>query len=140
MFNRKKKVYAMAAGTGSFTMHLGKKWARVHKVEIKGDDADVDSNMTVAIHDADGRLVMAAKAVDAGADDSVVLATSQDYSTVGVGFYLAPNEADMVGVDGVAQTDNQGGASGVLARSPLTFTLAAGTAGDEFEFALIVEH
>lgn len=139
-FHRKKKTHTMTGATGSFNMHLGAQYVRVHKVEIKGDDADVDSNTEFTITDADGRLVMASKAVDAGTDDSSVLATSQDYSTVGKGYYLCPNEADKIGVDAAAITDNQGSGSGVLARSPVTVAIAAGTSGDAFEVSLLVEH
>jgi hypothetical protein len=140
MFNRKKKQHTMAAGTGSFVMHLGAKYVRIHKLELKGDDADVDNNMTVQIVDADGRIILAATALDGGTDDSTTKATAQGFSTFGVAKWLCPNEADLVGQDGVAVTDNQGATSGVIARSPVTVNLAAGSAGDVFELGLLVEH
>lgn len=136
---RRRTELTMAAATGTVDIGLGAAYGYVSKVEIKGDDADVDINGTFAIHDAEGRLVLTAVALDPGTDDATVLATSQDYSTVGVGFYLVPDEATLRSVDGTVVTNDQGGSKGIFAKSPVTVAVASGTSGDKFEITLVVE-
>jgi hypothetical protein len=134
----------MAASTGSVDIGLGAAYGRVIKFEVKGDDANVDSNNTFAILDADGRSVFTATALDFGTDDSTALKTSQvnfagSANTVGLGYYLAPDEAEIYSQDGTLVTDNQGSAPGVVARSPVTCSFASGTSGDVYEITLFVE-
>ena len=136
---RRRAVLTMAAATGTKEIGLGAAYGKIFKVEIKGDDANVDNNGTFAIADAEGREIMAAKALDPGTDDATALHTSQDYSTFGVGFYLAPNEVDVMDSSGDVSVDTEGVVPGVVAKSPVTVSVASGTSGDAFEITLFVE-
>jgi hypothetical protein len=134
------------AGAGAVTgearleVGLGAAYGRVLKVEFKGDDADVDANNTLEILDADGREILVATALDAGTDDSATLKTEQDYSTVGVGFFLTAIETDIRNSeDGVAYSATEGLFAAPVARSPVTITIAAGTDGDVQRVHLLVE-
>src|SRR5512134_452329 len=80
------------AGTAQTEVGLGAAYGLVLGFEFKGDDADVDTNNTLKLTDADGRVILAATALDAGTDDSVTLLTNQTYSTVGVRRMLTVEE------------------------------------------------
>ncbi len=136
---RRRTTVTMSAATASVDLGLGAPYGRVFKVELKGDDANVDNNTTFAFSDAEDRILLAATAFDAGTDDSSVKMTSQDFSTVGVGFYLAPVESDVVDSGGDPSANTEGNVPGVVAKSPLTIDLAAGTATDVFEITVFVE-
>lgn len=138
-FKRRRTTFTMAAATHSVDIGLGAAVARVHRIEIKGDDADVDTNATFALTDAEGRSLLDALALDAGTDDSSVLATSQTYSTVGVGRNLTAIEAEVVDRDGDASADTEGLYAPPIAVSPVTLDVAAGTSGDAYEVTLFVE-
>jgi len=127
--------------TAQTDVGLGAAFGKIIAIEIKGNDGDVDVNNTFAITDANGRLILKATAVDAGADDSTLLATNQDYSTVGVYYSLIEDEArGLQSTIGAVATDNVGSAGkGVPAKSPVTISLAAGTDGDEHQVVLWVE-
>lgn len=134
-------------GTGSIEIGLGAAYGRVHAIELKGDDTNVDTNTTYALTDAAGRVILTAIALDAGTDDSSVKDTAQSESigglaasTVGVMRYLSFDEAKSIQSSGAVITDNVGGAgSGVFAKSPVTVAMAAGTSGDVIQVALFVE-
>lgn len=130
-----------STGTASRDIGLGAAYGTVVGVEVKGDDADVDVNNTIAITDANGRLILKATAVDAGADDSTLKSTNQDYSTVGVYYSLVEDEArGLQSTIGAVATDNVGAAGkGVPAKSPVTVALASGTDGDVHQVVLWVE-
>lgn len=134
----RRKTITMAAATGSVAIGLGAAFARVLRLEVKGDDADVNAATTFAITDADGKLVLKAVAIDGGTDDSVVKDTNDDYSTVGLGYALVNDEAKSLLSSGAVGTDNVGGGPSI-ARSPVTVALASGTPGDAFQITLIVE-
>lgn len=136
---RRRTTITMAAATGSVDVGLGSPYARILKFEVKGDDADVDLNTTFAIVDAEGREILAAVALDAGTDDSVSLHTSQDFSTVGIGNYLTAPEVDVIDAAGDYSADTEGLVVPPIAKSPVTWNLAAGTATDVFELTLFVE-
>ncbi len=136
---KRTTTYTMAAATGSCTLGLGAAYGKVLKVEWKGDDADVDTNATIGIVDADGRQILAATAMDAGTDDSSARHTGQTYSTVGIGLYLSPNEADGIGADGSAVATAEGLSSAPIAQSPVTIAFTAGTSGDVYQVSLFVE-
>lgn len=121
---------------------------RILKVEFKGDDADVDVNNTLQLLDSRGRQLLAATAFDGGTDDSTVLNTEQEAvvgttvtaaSTVGVGFYLTPNETDVIDESGDFLANTEGSVLGGLAYSPVEVRLAAGTDGDWHRVTLFVE-
>ena len=135
---RRRKTITMAGATGSVAIGLGAAFARVLRIEVKGDDANVDADTTFAITDADGRLVLTAIALDAGTDDSTVKATDQGFSTVGLAYALVNDEAKSLLSSGAVATDNVGGGP-VIAASPVTVALAAGTSTDVFEITLVVE-
>lgn len=128
---------------------LGAVYGKVLAFEFKGDDTDVDSNATLELKDADGKLLLTAVALDAGTDDGTVKNTQQNAiigttvsvaSTFGVGFDLVAEEDKVMGADGVATTDNVGaGSGGRFAKSPVTATIAAGTNGDWHRVTLWVE-
>jgi hypothetical protein len=127
-------------GTAQARIGLGAPYGTVLGFEFKGDDANVDANNTLALTDADGRLVLKATALDAGTDDSTLKRTSQDFSTVGVRGGLVEDEAEVYqGSAGAKTTDNVGAGGGILAKSPITVDIAAGTDGDVQEVALFVE-
>jgi hypothetical protein len=131
---------APSTGEADIELGLGAAYARVFKVEVKGDDANVDSNAQFAITDADGREILVATAIDGGTDDSTALKTEQSYSTVGVGFYLTAIETDIKnGEDGVSYSETEGLFAAPLARSPVTINITAGTDGDEHRVHLFVE-
>jgi len=134
----RRKTLTMAATTGSVEIGLGAPYARLLRLEVKGDDANVDADSTFALVDADGRKALVAFEIDAGADDSTVLDTDQGFSTVGKAFALVFDEAKSLMSTGVLQTDNVGGGA-LIAKSPVTCSVAAGTSGDVFEITLIVE-
>jgi hypothetical protein len=129
-----------ATGTASKTLGLGASYGRVFAFEFKGDDANVDNNNTLAITDADGRIILKATALDAGTDDSTLKKTSQIFSTVGVRGGLVEDEDSVYqGSAGAKTTDNVGAGEGIVARSPLTVAIASGTDGDVQEVSVFVE-
>lgn len=134
-----------ATTTASKTISLGKKFGYIIGFEFKGDDADVDTNATLEVVDAAGRIIVPATALDAGQDDSTVKATNQDYSTVGVYRSLVENEGVGTATTGTkmrgeaSPTDNVGGTRGVFAQGPVTINIAAGTDGDVHQVVLHVE-
>ena len=129
-----------STGTASIEIGLGSAYGEIIGLEFKGDDANVDSNNTLDIVDADGRIILKATALDAGTDDSTLKSTEQVYSTVGVAYSLVYDEARALqGTIGAVTTDNVGGGSGgVIARSPVTISIAAGTDGDVQKVHLFV--
>jgi hypothetical protein len=128
------------AGEARRELGLGAAFGKIVKVEFKGDAADVDANNTLEILDAEGREILVATALDGGTDDSTALKTSQDFSTVGVGFFLTAIETDIRnGEDGVAYTATEGLFAPPVAKSPVTITIAAGTDTDVHEVTLLVE-
>lgn len=127
-------------GTARLSIGLGAVYGKVLAFEFKGDDADVDTNNTLALTDATGRLILKATAFDAGADDSNEKATNQDYSTVGIYRSLIDDEDNLIqGTAGAASTDNVGGVPGRPAKSPIQVDIAAGTDGDVHQVVLWVE-
>ncbi|MES2156037.1 MAG: hypothetical protein V4510_12965 [bacterium] len=128
---------------------LGAVYGRVVGFEFKGDDTDVDTNNTLALSDADGRVLLTAVALDGGTDDGTLKNTQQNAiigttvsvaSTFGVGFDLVCEEDRAMGSDGVATTDNVGaGSGGRFAKSPVTATIVSGTDGDWHRVTLYVE-
>lgn len=125
-------------GTATIDLGLGFAYAEVLRVEFKGDDANVDTNNTFAITDAEGRSILDALALDAGTDDSSVKATSQSFSTVGVARSLTSIEAEVVDRDGDASADTEGLYAPLIAKSPITIDLAAGTDGDVHQVNVFV--
>jgi hypothetical protein len=134
----RRKTITMAAATGSVSIGLGAAFARLLRLEVKGDDAAVNAATTFEIVDADGRKALVAVAIDGGTDDSTVLDTDQGFSTVGVGLDLVNDEGKSMMSTGVLGTDNVGGGP-LIARSPVLVSLASGTSTDVFEITLIVE-
>lgn len=140
----RKASLTMAAATGSVDIGLGAAYGRVLKFEVKGDDANVDSNNTFEILDADGRIVFTATALDFGSDDSTAKTTAQvnfagSANTVGLGYYLTPIETTVIDAGGDAEANTEGPPDGMFARSPVTCNFAAGTSGDVYEITLLVE-
>lgn len=137
------------SGEARALIGLGSEFGKVVAFEFKGDDTDVDSNATLELKDARGRLLLTAVALDAGTDDGTVKNTAQNQvigttvsavSTFGVGFDLVSEEDKVMGSDGVLTTDNVGaGGTGRFAKSPVTATIAAGTDGDWHRVGLWVE-
>lgn len=129
-----------STGTGSKSVGLGATYGAVRKVEVKGDDTNVDTTTALLITDADGRIVFSKGATDFGPDDSTSKQTEQSYSTVGLGMYLVPDEAETFDRNGEVSAANAGEAgNGIFARSPLTVALSSGTDGDVFRVHVFVE-
>ena len=123
---------------------LGAVYGRVLGFEFKGADANVDTNNTLELLDADGRTVLTATALDAGGTTtdqytSQVAIIGGLTSTVGVAKQIVGLEAEALGQDGVATTDNVGAGGPVFAKSPLVVTIAAGTNGDVQRVGVWVE-
>jgi hypothetical protein len=128
-----------ATGTAAGLISLGAPYAKVLGFEFKGDDANVDTNNTLKLTDADGRIIFAATALDGGTDDGTVKLTSQDFSTVGLRKMLTVAEADVIDQAGDASADTEGVVAPPIAKSPVTVNIAAGTDGDVHEVSLFVE-
>lgn len=129
-----------STGTGAKSVGLGATYGSVRKIEVKGDDTNVDTTTTLVVTDADGRLVFTKGATDFGGDDSTSKQTEQSYSTVGLGMYLVPDEAETFDRAGEVSAANTGEAgAGIMARSPLTVTFGSGTDGDVFRVHVFVE-
>jgi len=128
-----------ATTTFSKDLTLGAAYAKVLKVEIKGDDTNVDSSAGYTIVDAEGRLILTLAAFDAGPDDSAVKATNQVYSTVGRALWLSPLETDIVDAGGDFSANTEGNVLGVVAASPITVAQTGGTDGDVFQITAYVE-
>lgn len=138
------------SGEARGNIGLGAAYGKVMSFEFKGDDADVDTNNTLELTDADGRIIFKATALDAGTDDSTLKNTEQEAiigetvaaaSTVGVRFGLSEDEDSVYqGSAGALTTDNVGPAGlGIFAKSPVTATIASGTDGDWHRVSLWVE-
>jgi hypothetical protein len=128
-----------ATTTGSKTVSLGAPYGAVRKIEVKGDDGNVEATATIVVTDADGRIVFSDSGLDFGADDATVKQTEQGYSTVGLGIYLAPVETEVIDRLGDPAADTEGLAGGILAASPLTVALSSGTDGDVYRVHVFVE-
>lgn len=136
---RRRTTITMAAATASKDLGLGAPFARLIRVEIKGDDANVNDATTFSLTDDEGRLVLTAVDVgDAGRDDSTTKRTSQSFSTVGEAYTLVNDEALNLLSSGAVATDNVGGGP-VIAKSPVTIGVASGTSGDVFEVTIYAE-
>lgn len=124
-------------------------YGMVRAFEIKGDDADVDTNAQLAITDCEGRRVFAATAIDAGATTSdeytdqlaVIGTTVGSASTVGASHALGYIETAYVDDNATRDisADTEGVIAGVLCRGPLTVALTAGTDGDWHRVGVWVE-
>jgi len=128
-----------ATTTGSKTVGLGAAYAKVIKLEIKGDDGNVEATATLVVTDADGRVVAKATSVDFGADDSTVKSTEQSYSTVGLSIYPTALETDVFDTGGDPAANTEGPGPSIIARSPLTVALSSGTDGDVYRVHVFVE-
>lgn len=128
-----------STGTGSKAVGLGSAYAKILKIEVKGDDGNVEATATLACTDADGRVVARASGVDFGADDSTVKSTEQSYSTVGLSLYPVALETDVFDTGGDPSANTEGVAPPVIARSPLTVALSSGTDGDVYRVHVFVE-
>jgi len=135
------------SGEARANIGLGSAYARVLGFEFKGDDADVDTNNTLELTDADGRLLLVATAFDAGGttsdeyteQEAAIGTTVSAASTVGVFRIVGYPEALYVDAAGDASADTEGMVAGVFAKSPVTATIAAGTDGDWQRVTLWVE-
>jgi hypothetical protein len=124
---------------------LGAPYGRVMAIEVKGDDADVDTNASLALEDAHGRKIVAGITLDAGATTFDEY-TSQEAiiggltSTVGYLIKIGYPEDQAYNSEGDAAADTEGHSdSGVFAKSPVLATLTAGTDGDVHRVGLWVE-
>lgn len=140
---RKRTIESITIGTdgatttGSKSVGLGTAYAEVLKLEVKGDDANVEATATILVTDADGRIVFSDSGLDFGTDDSTSKNTEQSYSTVGLGIYPIAVELDHINRVGTSDADM--GGSQVIARSPLTVALSSGTDGDAYRVHVFVE-
>ena len=136
------------SGEARADIGLGAAYGRVLAFEFKGDDADVDVNNTLSLTDAKGRVILAAVALDGGDADAANRTNQEDVigttvtavSTFGIAAGLTEEEDRVYGADGVLTTDNVGaGGGGMLAKSPVTVAIEAGTDGDWHRVGLWVE-
>lgn len=136
------------AGEARGRIGLGAPYGRIHKFEFKGDDTDADGTTTLAIHDAKGRLILAAKSFDPGADDSTTLMTDQEVvvgttvstaSTFGVGYMLTAIETEILDIGGDFAADTEGSVAALCAESPLFVAVTGGTDGDWLRVGVWVE-
>ena len=129
---------------------LGAQYGRVCALEVKGDDANVDTNASLNIVDAEGRLIITAMTLDAGdttfddwtAQTPVIGTTVTSASTVGylIGLEYQGTQRYSTAATPDASADAEGhGVSGVFAKSPLVVTLTAGTDGDWHRVGVWVE-
>lgn len=129
-----------ATTTGSKTVSLGAAYGSVRKIEVKGDDGNVEATATILVTDADGRIVFSDSGLDFGTDDSTAKQTEQSYSTVGLGIYPGPVETEVIDRLGDPSADTEGvTGGGVFAASPLTVALSSGTDGDVYRVHVWVE-
>jgi hypothetical protein len=126
---------------------LGAVYGKVIAVEVKGDDANVDTNAALNLVDAEGRLLLDAMTLDAG-DTTFDQYTSQTASiggltsTVGylIGLAYQGTQQYSTAATPDAAADAEGhGSDGVFAKSPVVVTLTAGTDGDVHRVGLWVE-
>lgn len=141
---KRRRVTATTGTDGATTtfskdISLGASYALIYKIEIKGDDTNVDSSAGYTVTDAEGRLLLTLAAFDAGPDDSSTKATNQVYSTVGRALWLAPLETDVVDAGGDFSANTEGNAGPVVAASPITVAQTGGTDGDVFQITAYVE-
>ncbi len=126
-------------GEAGFNLGLGAKYGKVQKLEVKGDDANVEATATILVTDAGGRIVYSDSSLDFGTDDATVKQTEQSYSTVGLGIYITPVETEEIDRLGDPAADTEGTAPGVFAESPLTVVISSGTDGDKYKVHAWVE-
>jgi hypothetical protein len=126
-----------ATTTGSKTVSLGAAVGFVRKIEVKGDDGNVEATATILVTDADGRIIFSDSGLDFGTDDSTSKQTEQSYSTVGLGIYPIAVEAEHINRVGTSDADM--GGSYIPAVSPLTVALSSGTDGDVYRVHVFVE-
>lgn len=142
---RKRTISSITIGTdgatttGSKTVGLGAAYAAIRKIEVKGDDANVEATATLVVTDRDGRIVAQATGVDFGTDDSTIKSTEQSYSTVGLSIYPVALETDVFDTGGDPAANTEGVSPAVIARSPLTVALSSGTDGDVYRVHVFVE-
>lgn len=127
------------SGEARGELGLGAKWGKILKVEVKGDDANVDTNNTFAITDNAGRIIFPATALDFGTDDGTVKSTEQGYSTVGLSIFPTATESQVYDQGGDAAANTEGPGPSLVAETPLLITLAAGTDGDVHRIHVFVE-
>jgi len=141
---RKSEVITVGTtgGTGTGTARalvgLGASVAKVLGAEFKGITG-ADTNATFRLRDADGREVLAALALDVTTDDSTVRDTEQVTSTKGLVRFFSTKAAASITKASTVGTDVGRAAAGVLAKSPITIDIAAGTDGDTVRVNLLVE-
>ncbi len=132
------------SGSAIKAVGLGAKYAVVRFIEFKGISGS-DSNTTLAVVDRDGRIVYKADVIDSTTDDSTVKQTAQfladgvTANTKGKIYAVTYPEAATMENDATDGTAGGGQSVGVLARSPVTVTIAAGTDTDTHEVNLYVE-
>jgi len=137
---------------GHITFGRGNKFGRIIKIELKGDDTDVDVNGTFTMVDAKGREVLTAFTIPggdgAGGSDAVTLMTDQRavigktvtaVSTFGVGYYLSVIETEILDSGGDFSANTEGGVAAPFAESPVLVTHLSGTDGDWHRVTLWVE-
>lgn len=124
---------------------LGAHYGKVCALEVKGDDANVDTNASLAIVDAKSRKIVAGITLDAG-DTTFDEYTSQTAviggltSTVGYLIRVDYPEDQFYDSEADAAADTEGiSGGGVFAEGPLTVTLTAGTDGDVHRIGVWVE-
>jgi len=127
-----------ATTTFSKELSLGAAYGLLLKLELKGDDTNVDSSAGYTVTDAEGRLILTLAAFDAGPDDSTTKATNQVYSTVGRSLSVVTLETDIVDTGGDFSANTEGGNAGVVCASPLTIAQTGGTDGDVFQITAYV--
>lgn len=127
-----------ATTTGSKQVGLGAAYAEVLKLEVKGDDGNVEASATILVTDADGRIIFSDSGLDFGADDATVKSTEQSYSTVGLGIYPVPVETEVTDRLGDPAADTEGVSPSIVAKSPLTVALSSGTDGDAYRVHVFV--
>jgi hypothetical protein len=133
---KKRSTGTITQATGSSTvLGLGAAYAKILRVEFKAITG-TDTNPTLAITDADGRIVFKATAMDPTTDDSTAKTTEQTTSTKGITVIPSYPAALALENDATAGTV---GATGVIARSPITLTQAAGTDGETSRIHVFVE-
>ena len=128
-----------ATTTASGTLTLGAAYGLIRKVEVKGDDTNVDTTVVLTFTDAEGRIVVKSPSMDFGPDDSTIKSTNQVYSTVGASIYPVALETDVYDTGGDPSANTEGVSPPVVAASPVTIAFSGGTDTDAFQTTLYVE-
>jgi len=118
---------------------LGYAVGRIHKIEVKGDDANVEATATILVTDTNGRIIFSDSSLDFGTDDSTAGQTEQDYSTVGLGINVVPVETEAIDRLGDPAADTEGVGGGIFAVSPIDVVISSGTDGDKYKVHVFVE-